>query len=168
MTRSHGVRLAGVGIIVAAFAMWLIRTYNAALAISLSASRHPIAGASTPTGEDGVTLRLALRRQRPVRVHVERCEAEIQFLGSPRGFLDAGSQVGWALTQALTAADDGSSLASGGEVSYQVSFWAPHDRAIDVKVIVLGAPPILRWLDWPAWSASMTVPAAGSQNPPER
>lgn len=96
----------------------LIRTYNAALAISLSASRHPISGAITPTGEDGVTLRVGLRRQRPVRVHVERCEAEIQSLGSPHGSLDVGSQVGWALTQALTAADDGSSLASGGEVSY--------------------------------------------------
>jgi len=168
MTWSHSVRLAGVGIIVAAFATWLIRAYNAALAVTLSASRHPISGASTPTGDDGVTLRLALRRQRSVRVHVERCEAQIQSLGSPHGFLDVGSQVGWALTQALTTTDDGSSLGSGGEVSYQVSFWAPHDRAIDVNVIVSGAPPILRWLDWPAWSASMTIPAAGSQNPPER
>jgi hypothetical protein len=168
MTQRHGVRLAGIGIIVAAFATWLIRTYNAALAISLSASRHPIAGASTPTGEDGVTLRVGLRRQRSVRVHVERCEAEIQFLGSPLGVLAVGSQVGWALTQALTAADDGSSLASGGEVSYQVSFWAPEDRAIDVKVIVSGAPRIFQWVGWPAWSASITIPAADSQNRPER
>jgi hypothetical protein len=168
MTRSYSVRLAGVGIILAAFATWTIRTYNAAVALSLSASRHPIAGAPAPAGEDGVTLRVGLRRQRSVRVHVERCEAKIQSCGNPHRFLDVGSQVGWALTQALTASDDGSSLASGHEVSYQVSFWAPHDRAIDVKVIVLGAPPILRWLDWPAWSASMTVPAAGSQNPPER
>jgi hypothetical protein len=168
MTRSHSVRLAGVGIIVAAFATWIFRTYSAALAVTLSASRQRISGALTPTGEDGVTLRVALRRQRSVRVHVERCEAEIQSLGSPHGFLDVGAQVGWALTQALTASDDGSSLASGNEVSFQVSFWAPRDRAIDVKVLVSGTPPVLRWLDWPAWSASMTIPAVGSQNPPER
>jgi len=168
MTRSHSVRVAGVGIIVAVFATWITRTYNAALAITLSASRQPTSGAPTPTGEDGVTLRVGLRRQRRVRVHIERCEVEIQALGSPHGFLDVGSQVGWALTQALTAADDGSALASREEVSYQVSFWAPHDRAIDVKVLVSGAPPILRWLDWPAWSASITMPAAGSQNAPER
>jgi hypothetical protein len=168
MTRSYGVRLAGVGIIVALFATWLIRTYDAALAISLSASRHPISGAATPTGEDGVTLRVGLQRQRPVRVHVERCEAEIQSRGGPRGVLDVGSQVGWALTQALTADDDGSALASGDEVSYQVSFWAPRDRAIDVKVIVSGAPRILRWVGWPAWSASITMPAANSRDRPGR
>ncbi len=168
MTRSHSVRLAGVGIIVGAFATWLIRTYNAALAVTLSASRQPISGAPTPRGEDGVTLRVGLRRKRRVRVHIERCEVEIQSLGSPHGFLDVGSQVGWALTQALTASDDGRSLAPGGEVSYQVSFWAPHDRAIDVKVVVSGAPQLLQWAGWPAWSASITIPAAGSQNRPER
>lgn len=168
MTQRHGVRLPGVGIIVAAFATWLIRTYNAALAISLSANRHPIAGASTPTGDDGVTLRVALRRQRPVRVHAKRCEAEIQSHGSPRGSPDVGSRVGWALRQALTAADDGSALASGDEVSYQVSFWAPRDRAIDVQVIISGAPRIFQWVGWPAWSASITIPAAGSSNRPER
>jgi hypothetical protein len=126
----HGVRLAGVGIIVAGFAIWIVRTYNAAIAISISASRNPISDASTPTGEDGVTLRVAFRRQRPVRVDVERCEAEIQLLGSPHGVLDVESQVGWALTQALHATDDGNSLASGDEASYQVSFWVPRDRAM--------------------------------------
>jgi hypothetical protein len=161
----HGVRLARVGIIVAVFATWLLRTYNVAFAVSLSASRHPVSGESAPTGADGVTLRVAFRRQRAVRVHVERCEADIKLLGSPPGALDVGPQVGWALTQALHATDDGNSLASGNEVSYQVSFWAPYDRALDVKVIASGAPAILRWVGWPAWSASIIIPPAVSENP---
>jgi hypothetical protein len=40
------------------------------------------------------------------------------------GFLDVGSQVGAALTQALHATDNGNAFASGDEVSYQVSCWA--------------------------------------------
>jgi hypothetical protein len=164
--RRHGVRLAGVGIIVAAFATWVIRSYNAAVGVSLSASRHPISGASTPTGEDGVTLRVTFRRQRPVRVHVEYCEAEIQLLGGLHGLLDVGSQVGWALTQALHATNDGNSLSSGSEVSYQVSFWAPHDRALDVKVTASGAPKSLHWIGWPAWSASIIIPPADLENRP--
>ncbi len=162
----HGVRLAGVGIIVAVLATWIVSSYNAAVAISLSASRHPISGAATPTGEDGVTLRVTFRRQRPVRVHVERCRVEIRLVGSPRSVVDIGSQVGWALTQALHATDDGNAFARGDEVSYQASFWAPRDRALDVKVIASGAPAILGWVGWPAWSTSISIRPSSSENRP--
>jgi hypothetical protein len=159
------VRLAGVGIIVAAFATWLIRSYDTAVTISLAASRHPISGAST-NGEDGVTLRVTFRRQRSVRIHVERCEAEIALVGTPPAILDVGAQVGWALTQALHATDNGSALATEHEVSYQASFWAPHDQAIDVRVVASGAPAILGWIGWPAWSASVAIPPSSSENRP--
>jgi hypothetical protein len=90
-------------------------------------------GASTPTGEDGATLRVALRMQRRVRIHVERCEADIKLLGRPPGALDVASRVSRALTQALHATDDGNSFASGDEASYQLSFWAPRDRGSSLR-----------------------------------
>jgi hypothetical protein len=64
----------------------------------------------------------------------------------------------WALTQALRAADDRQALAMGNEVSYQVSFRAPNDQALHVKVIAFGGLPILQWFGWPSWSASIFVP----------
>jgi hypothetical protein len=159
----HSVRLAGIGIIVVAFGTWIIRTYNSAIAVSLSATRHSIFDAPTPTGEDAIVLRVALRRRRPVRVQVEGCAAEIQLLGGSQGSLDIAPEVAWALTQALRATDDRNSLATGDEVSYKVSFRAPHDRALDVKVVASGAPRSLRWVGWPAWSASIIVPLSGSR-----
>jgi hypothetical protein len=157
----HSVRLAGAGIIVVAFGTWIIGTYNSAIAVSLSATRHSISDAPARTGEDAIVLRVALRRQRPVRVQVEGCAVEIRLLGGAQGSLDIAGQVGWALTQALRAPDDTNSLAAGAEVSYQVSFRAPDDRALDVKVVASGAPPILQWIGCPAWSASIIVPPAG-------
>jgi hypothetical protein len=160
----HSVRLAGIGIIVVAFGTWIIGTHNSAIAVSLSATRHSISDAPTPTGEDAVVLRVALRRQRHVRVQVEGCAAEIQLLGGSPGSLPVAPQMSWALTQALRAPDDRNSLAAGAEVSYQVSFRAPHDRALDVKVVASGAPPILQWIGWLAWSASIIVPPQGPQD----
>jgi hypothetical protein len=159
------VRLAGAAIIVVAFGAWTVGTYNSAVAISLSATRHSSSGAATPVAEDTIVLRVGLRKQRPVRVQVEKCVAEIGALGLPQDSLNrVATQVGWALTQAVRATDDRTSLAAGNENSYQVSFQAPHDRTIVVKVVASGAPPILQWLGWPAWSASIRVPPSDSPN----
>ena len=154
------MRLAGGGIIIAAFVAWAINTYVSAVAVSLSATRHFIADASSPPRGDGVVLQVALRRQRRVRVEVERCTAEIRLLGGSQDSLAVAPQVSWALTQALRATDDREALATGNEVSYQVSFRAPNDQALHVKVIAFGAPRILQWFGWPSWSASLIVPQA--------
>jgi hypothetical protein len=142
------VRLAGAGIIIAAFVAWAVRTCASAVAVSPSATRHSISDASSPTREDGVVLQVALRRQRRVRVQVARCTAEIRLLGDSQGPMAISPQVSWALTQTLRESADRNALASGDEVSYQASFRAPHDRAIDVKVVAFGAPAILQWIGW--------------------
>jgi hypothetical protein len=161
------VRLAGAGIIIAAFVAWAVRSYASAIAVSLSATRHSTSEASSPTQEDGVVLRVALRKQRRLRLQVARCTMDIRLLGDSQGSLAISSQVSWALTQALRASADRSALASGDEVSYQVSFQAPHDRALDVKVVVSGAPAILQWIGWPSWSTSIVIPVATQEERPD-